>query len=99
MEIVWRTGGAGRFVFMPFCKYSLWKHYDECVYIRDQILEDKKSIEIYNLAMYAQMTDYYNIDSTGYGEGNQYFAIPEFDLLSGEHFIDIGAFVGEKIMC
>lgn len=89
--------GAGRFVFMPFCKYSLWKHYDECVYIRDQILEDKKSIEIYNLAMYAQMTDYYNIDSTGYGEGNQYFAIPEFDLLSGEHFIDIGAFVGDTL--
>lgn len=82
---------------MPFCKYSLWKHYDKCVYVRDNLLEDKKSVEIYNLAMYAQMTDYHNIDSTGYGESNQYFAIPEFDLLMGEHFVDVGAFVGDTL--
>ncbi len=88
---------GGRFAFMPFCKYSLWKHYDECVSVRDNLLEDEKSVEIYNLAMHAQMTDYHNIDSTGYGETNQYFAIPEFDLLIGEHFVDVGAFVGDTL--
>lgn len=87
----------GGYIFMPFCKYSLWKHFDECVHVRDNLLEDEKSVEIYNLAMYAQMTDYHNIDSTGYGEANQYFAIPEFDLLAGEHFVDAGAFVGDTL--
>ena len=90
-------GGAKQVCFLPFCKYSVWKHYDECVYVRDNLLEDERSVEIYNLAMYAQMTDYHNMDLTGYGEGNQYFAIPEFDLLMGEHFIDVGAFVGDTL--
>ena len=85
------------YAFVPFCQYSLWKHYDECVYVRDKLLEDEKSVEIYNLAMHAQMTDYHNIDSTGYGESNQYFAIPEFDLLTGEYFVDAGAFVGDTL--
>lgn len=91
------SGGRKSFVFMPFCKYSLWKHYDECIYVRDNLLEDRKSVELYNLAMYAQMTDYHNIDSTGYGEADQYFALPEFDLLIGEYFVDIGAFVGDTL--
>ncbi len=90
-------GGVKPLLFMPFCKYSLWKHFDECIYVRDNFLEDEKSVEIYNLAMYAQMTDYHNIDSTGYGEANQYFAIPEFDLLVHEHFVDAGAFVGDTL--
>ncbi len=90
-------GGVESVFFVPFCKYSLWKHYDECVYVRDNLLEDEKSVEIYNLAMYAQMTDYHNIDSTGYGEPNQYFAIPEFDLLTHEHFVDAGAYVGDTL--
>lgn len=89
--------GGTQFAFMPFCKYSIWKHYDECAYVRDNFLVDEKSVEIYNLAMYAQMTDYHNIDSTGYGEANQYFAIPEFDLLTGEYFVDAGAFVGDTL--
>ena len=91
------SGGQNRVAFLPFCKYSLWKHYDECVYVRDNFLEDEKSVEIYNLAMYAQMTDYHNIDATGYGEANQYFSLPEFDLLAGEYFVDIGAFVGDTL--
>lgn len=91
------SGGGYGLAFMPFCKYSIWKHYRECVYVRDNLLEDEKSVEIYNLAMYAQMTDYHNIDSTGYGEANQYFAIPEFNLLIGEHFVDAGAFVGDTL--
>lgn len=65
--------------------------------MRDNFLEDEKSVEIYNLAMYAQMTDYHNIDTTGYGEANQYFSLPEFDLLAGEYFVDIGAFVGDTL--
>lgn len=92
-----KWGGVEPVFFMPFCKYSLWKNYDECVHVRDNLLEDKKSVEIYNLAMYAQMTDYHNIDSTGYGEPNQYFAIPEFDLLTHEYFVDAGAFVGDTL--
>lgn len=88
----WRRDSV---IFLPFGKYSIWKHYDECVYVRDNLLEDEKSVEIYNLAMYAQLTDYYDLDFTGYGEPDQYFAIPEFDLLQGEHFVDVGAFVGD----
>lgn len=91
---VGRTRGG--VLFVSFGEYMCWKHYKKYIKARD-LLEDDKSRQIFNLAMHAQMTDYFDCDFTGYGEGNQYFAIPEFNLLMGEKFVDVGAYVGDTM--
>jgi FkbM family methyltransferase len=82
--------------FISFSEYLIYRHFNECIEIREKYLVDDRSKLIFNVALYAQLTDFFDCDHTEYGEPNQYFAIPQFNLLLCEHFVDVGAYVGDS---
>ena len=73
------------------------KHYDEYIDVRDNYFTDEKSKLVFNLAMHDQLTSYFDGEMWRVCEGNQYFAIPQFDFLRGEYIVDAGAYVGDTL--
>ena len=79
--------------FISYAQYLACKHFGEYIDVRDNYLSDDKSKLVFNMALYALLTDYYNNELIY--ERDQYFAIREFDLWQNESFVDVGASFGD----
>jgi FkbM family methyltransferase len=79
--------------FISYAQYLSCKHYEKYIDVRDNYLVDEKSKMVFNMVLYALLTDYYN-NELEY-ERNQYFAIREFDLWMNETFVDVGSSFGD----
>lgn len=81
---------------ISFDGYFVIKNYERLSYIRDNFLEDEKSIKVFNAILFSMLTS--SLQSCyEVMEKDMYFSLPEFSGNFEEIFVDAGAFVGDSV--
>ncbi|MDH5358628.1 MAG: FkbM family methyltransferase, partial [Gammaproteobacteria bacterium] len=84
------------FPMMSFDGYFVVKNYDRLAKVRDNYLNDHKSVETFNALLIAMLTG--SLDSCrAVMEKDMYFGLPEFTGNFDETFVDAGAFTGDTV--
>ncbi len=81
---------------ISFDGYFVIKNYERLSYVRDTLLEDEKSVTVFNAILFAMLTS--SLQSCyEVMEKDMYFSLPEFSGNFEEIFVDAGAFVGDSV--
>jgi len=88
--------GENNYSMISFDGYFVLKNYTRLKNIRDNFLEDTKSIEVFNAILHSMLTS--SLQSCyDVMEKDMYFSLPEFSGNFDENFVDVGAFVGDSV--
>ncbi|MBK1709318.1 FkbM family methyltransferase [Marichromatium gracile] len=84
---------------LPLCAfdgYFVCRHRERLLRVRDEYLDDARSVEVFNALMIAMLTGSRE-SCLAVMEKDMYFALPEFSGNFEDTFVDAGAFVGDTI--
>lgn len=81
---------------LSFDAYFVIRNYDRLCEVRDNLLSDSKSVNIFNAILISMLTS--SLDAClDVMEKDMYFSLPEFSGTFDEIFVDAGAFVGDSV--
>lgn len=81
---------------ISFDSYFVIKNLDRIKWVRDNLLNDEHSRQVYDSVLKSMLTGEKKYCSEVM-EGQQYFALPNFQNADRVHFVDAGAYVGDTV--
>lgn len=81
---------------ISFDAYFLLKNLGKIKNVRDNLLNDDRSKQVYDSILMSMLTGK-NTFCAEVMEGQQYFALPVFQNADTVHFVDAGAYVGDSV--
>ncbi|MBO1224510.1 MAG: FkbM family methyltransferase [Candidatus Scalindua sediminis] len=96
VKAVKKAMAGNNFNLISFEGYYVAMNYERFAVVRDNYLEDSKSVETYNALLLAMLTG--SLESCrAVMVKDMYFALPEFSGTFDEIYLDAGAFVGDTV--
>ncbi len=81
---------------MSFDGYFVLRNYERLLAVRDGMLDDERSVEVFNALLISMLTGDI-APCRAVMEKDMYFCLPEFAGNFDETFVDAGAFVGDTV--